>query len=293
MGQAQSISVLLRFMDESRRFRVNIRDLDVTVLSTHAIRFFPIVTPEMKILFSWKDEEDEEIVFSTNIELVDAYQAMLRAETKTDLYCLSFNVIIDSQKEPLLQLKHAAGYCDECSDRLSENEFYNSVYKMDVFFKTIKLSYKGKKRRLRFNVMSLNYMKLVNNTMHLFPEEISSFDRIMYLWIDNMNNKIYMSGEDELKDALFVMRSQKCVLYKFEVMFRSRTESNDTYKHEEDNKNTAIDNTSIPREEKYSEEEKDKQKSSPDDDSSQSVDNTESGESDNILPVVPLPATTT
>ena len=72
-------------------------------------------------------------------------------------------------------------------------------------------------------------------------------------------------------------------------MFRSRTESNDTYKHEEDNKNTAIDNTSIPREEKYSEEEKDKQKSSPDDDSSQSVDNT--GEPDYIFPTPPLSPT--
>ena len=289
MGQVQSISVLLHFRDESRRFRVNVKELDISLLASYAIRLFLSINPNTKLLFSWKDEEGEEILLTTNIELMDAYQSMFRARARNDVYCLSLNVIIDRRNEQLPQLQHASGLCDECSDRLSENGIYNMVYKLGVFYKTIKLSYKGKKRRLRFNVMSLSYMKLVNNTMHLFPEETTSFNNLTYLWIDNMNNKIYMSSEEELKDALFVMRSQKCVLYKFEVMFRSRTESNGSYKHEEDNKNTAIDNTSIPREEKYSEEEKDKQKSSPDDDSSQSVDNT--GEPDYIFPTPPLSPT--
>ena len=80
----------------------------------------------------------------------------------------------------------------------------------------LKLTYVDEIRRTKSDITQITFSILTNVTTRLFPS-LRGNKRLVFLWIDDENDSITISTDDELSEALRVMVSENKVTMSFEV----------------------------------------------------------------------------
>jgi hypothetical protein len=102
---------------------------------------------------------------------------------------------------------------------------------------SLKLSFNGEIRRLTVNPSDLTYDDLLDKTMSVFPH----LTTLRFSWVDDEGDKVVISSNDELSEALRVMTAENKGYLRFEVLNNSSSAQGD--QKQSDGRSTASQHT--------------------------------------------------